>query len=156
MTIVEYAAAYQSGFQGTLRSLRARGLSPLEAEEIAQSAWCRGCAHLTQLREPRAVYRWVNSIALNLSRTVAKRRRLFCAMLPEQAATVASLDTDISIDINRTLQLCSAGQRWLLRKHYLYGSSRQEIADNLCISRAAVDQRVSRALARIRRTVRNV
>ena len=73
MTTEEYGTAYEHGFALTVRFLISRGLLTDAAEETAQAAWAKGWERLTQLRNEHMLLTWVNSIALNLYRSVRRK-----------------------------------------------------------------------------------
>jgi DNA-directed RNA polymerase specialized sigma24 family protein len=73
LTRERYGEAYQKGFDLTVRFLLSRGAWRDNASEVAQAAWARGWEHLIQLRNERLVLTWVNTIALNLYRSVLRK-----------------------------------------------------------------------------------
>ena len=74
MTRNDYAAAYQAGFDGTVRFLISQHFSPQAAEELAQDAWTRGWDSLSQLPNDTMIRSWINFIALNLARQRSQPR----------------------------------------------------------------------------------
>ena len=70
-----FAAAYQKGFPQTVRFLSSRGVPREAALDTAQSAWTKAWERREQLRNPSFVFTWVNSIALNVYRTLLRREK---------------------------------------------------------------------------------
>src|SRR6185437_12698289 len=76
MSREEYSQAYSVGFESTVRLLLSRGADRDRAREASQAAWAKGweCRH--QLRQPRKVLAWVNTIALNIFRNLRRHPML--------------------------------------------------------------------------------
>ena len=142
MTRDEYGVAYQKGYGLTVRFLVSRGLAWDTAQETAQAAWVRGWERLGQLRDPRMVLTWMNSIALNIHRCFLRREPLLHA-LPEIAAP-PKIDL-AAIDIKRILQCCTKKDRVVLQRHYLEGFKVREIASAHGWTETAVRIRLLRA-----------
>ncbi len=142
MTREEFGTAYQKGYKLTTRFLVSRGLSGDSAQETAQAAWVRGWEKLAQLRDPKMVMTWMNSIALNLYRS-SLRREPFLHELPE---LVAPSKTNLAaIDLQRVLKTCKKNDRMVLERHYLEGYQVREIADDNGWTETAVRIRLLRA-----------
>jgi RNA polymerase sigma-70 factor (ECF subfamily) len=142
MTREEYGAAYQKGYGLTVRFLVSRGLKYESARETAQAAWARGWERLAQLRDPRMVLTWMNSIALNIHRSRIRREPLF-QTLPE-VSTAARINL-AAIDVKRILRCCRKNDRIVLQRHYLEGYRVQEIASQHGWTETAVRIRLLRA-----------
>jgi RNA polymerase sigma-70 factor (ECF subfamily) len=142
MTRDEFGAAYKKGYALTVRFLASRGLTWDDAEETAQEAWTRGWERLGQLRDPRMVLTWTNSIALNIHRGSFRRRPL-PSTLPE-TATSPKLNL-AAIDVERILHFSKKKDRFLLQRHYLEGFTAQEIASEGTSTKNAVRSRLLRA-----------
>lgn len=149
MTSDEYGAAYQNGYEPTVRFLVSRGLSRADAEEMAQEAWAKGWERLWQLRQPQMVRSWINSIALNIHRGMLRRKQRFEELreigIPPRVNLAA-------IDLARILQPCRAQDRLVLQRHYLDGLDVREIASRHDLTAITVRVRMTRArqLARAR------
>jgi DNA-directed RNA polymerase specialized sigma24 family protein len=140
MTRDDYGRAYQRGYDLTVRLLISRGVKPEPARETAQAAWVRGWERVSQLRDERLVVNWVNSIALNLYRSVLRQPVL--QELPElRAAPVMNL---AAVDLELILKICRPGDRALLEQQVL-GMSAEEIARQKGVSETAVRIRWMRA-----------
>jgi RNA polymerase sigma factor (sigma-70 family) len=146
MTREEYGAAYQKGFNLTVRFLVSRGLAYDAAQETAQAAWVKGWERLSQLRDPSMVLTWMNSIALNIHRSYIRREPLLQA-LPE-LSTQPKINL-AAIDVRRILKTCKHNDRMVLQRHYLEGFKVQEIAQQQGWTETAVRIRLLSA----RRTV---
>jgi RNA polymerase sigma factor (sigma-70 family) len=142
MTREEYAAAYQKGYGLTVRFLISRGLAWDTAQETAQAAWARGWERREQLRDPRMVLTWMNSIALNIHRSFLRREPLQHA-LPE-IPTPPRVNL-AAIDVQRILQCCRKKDRIVLERHYLEGFKVREIATEHGWTETAVRIRLLRA-----------
>src|SRR5258708_17431342 len=103
MTRDEYGKAYSRGFDLTVRLLLSRGAPRDRAREVAQAAWVRGCERLAPLRNEELVATWVNTIALNVYRSVLRSEPPYPA-LPELSTTPGA--NLAAINIPRTLKVC--------------------------------------------------
>jgi RNA polymerase sigma-70 factor (ECF subfamily) len=142
MTRDEYGAAYQKGYQLTVRFLVSRGSTRDDAEEAAQDAWAKGWECLGQLRNSRMVLTWVNTIALNIRRSVLRREPSLLHLVPEiQASPKIDL---AAIDVNRILRSSGKKDRIVLQCH-LAGFNAQEIGVRHGWTEMAVKNRLFRA-----------
>jgi RNA polymerase sigma factor (sigma-70 family) len=142
MTRQEFGAAYEKGFNLTIRFLCSRGLSRDSASETAQAAWVRGWERINQLRDAKMLLTWMNTIALNLYRS-SLRREPFLHELPE---LIAKSRTNIAvIDLKRVLKTCKKNDQMVLERHYLEGYQVREIAMANGWSETAVRIRLLRA-----------
>jgi RNA polymerase sigma factor (sigma-70 family) len=142
MTREEYGAAYQKGYNLTVRFLVSRGLSYDSAQETAQAAWAKGWERLGQLRDSNMVLTWMNSIALNIHRSFIRREPLL-QTLPE-LSTPPKINL-AAIDVRRILKCCKTNDRMVLQRHYLEGYKVQEIANSQGWTETAVRIRLLRA-----------
>lgn len=142
MTREEYGAAYQKGYNLTVRFLISRGLSYDSAQETAQAAWAKGWERLGQLRDANMVLTWMNSIALNIHRSFIRREPLL-QTLPE-LPTPPKINL-AAIDVRRILKCCKTNDRMVLQRHYLEGYKVQEIANSQGWTETAVRIRLLRA-----------
>jgi DNA-directed RNA polymerase specialized sigma24 family protein len=141
MTRDEYGQAYQIGFESTIRLLLSRGAPSDRAREVAQAAWTRGWERLSQLRNDRLVRIWVNTIALNVYRSVLRREPAY-QPLPE-LSTRADVNF-AAIDVARILKICRPCDRALLEQH-MRGFTIEEIAHKQGASETAIRIRLLRA-----------
>jgi RNA polymerase sigma factor (sigma-70 family) len=142
MTTEEFGTAYEKGYSLTIRFLISRGLSGDCAQETAQAAWVRGWEKRAQLRDPKMVLTWMNTIALNLYRS-RLRREPFMQELPN---ITAPPKTNLAvIDLQRVLKTCKKNDRMVLQRRYLEGYQVREIARANGWSETAVRIRLLRA-----------
>lgn len=140
MTRDEYGRAYQHGYDRTVRLLLSRGVPSEHAREVAQSAWVKGWERLEQLRDEKLVVNWVNSIALNLYRSVL-REPVF-QELPE-LRTKPNVNL-AAIDMELILKICRPADRALLDQQ-IRGLAAEEIARQEGMTETAVRIRWLRA-----------
>jgi len=133
------------GYVATRRFLLARGAPLEDAEEIAQAAWARGWEYREQLRDPRMVGFWVNSIARNLFRA---RFRGPLKVPIDGLHPSYTMDLE-ALEIDRLLDLCPRKDRSLLEQS-LAGYSAEEIAQGAGITSTGIRVR----LLRIRQSLR--
>jgi DNA-directed RNA polymerase specialized sigma24 family protein len=147
MTREGYGQAYQKGFELTVRFLLSRGAWRDHACEVAQAAWARGWERLDQLRNESLVLTWVNTIALNLHRSVLRREP------PNQLSAELSGAADgvnlAAIDVARIFALCRPQQRDLLEQ-YMNGATTKEIAERHGVSETAIRIRMLRTRRQVR------
>src|SRR5580704_4556938 len=153
MTSEQYGSAYRNGFMRTVRLLIMRGLSCDSAQETAQAAWVRGWEKLAQLRDPKMVVTWINTIALNMYRT-SLRREPFLEELPD--VLIPPAVNLAAIDVQRILKFCKQNDRLVLQRRYLEGHEVREIAQNHGWSETAVRVRLLRARRAAAKTLASV
>jgi DNA-directed RNA polymerase specialized sigma24 family protein len=141
MTRDEYGQAYQRGYNLTVRLLLSRGAQRDRAREVAQAAWARGWERLSQLRNDQLVITWVNTIALNVYRSVLRCEPCY-QELPE-LSTKAGVDL-AAIDIARILRICRPCDRVLLEQQ-MRGVTAEEIAREQGVTETAIRIRLLRA-----------
>jgi DNA-directed RNA polymerase specialized sigma24 family protein len=141
MTRDEYGQAYQRGYNLTVRLLLSRGAQRDRAREVAQAAWARGWERLSQLRNDQLVITWVNTIALNVYRSVLRCEPSY-QELPELSAK-AGVDL-AAIDIARILRICRPCDRVLLEQQ-MRGVTAEEIAREQGVTETAIRIRLLRA-----------
>jgi RNA polymerase sigma-70 factor (ECF subfamily) len=129
------------------------------AEDLTQESMLRAWKHHDRLRDPRRSLAWLFQIAANVWRDQRRRRRHLVSQASSlegdlEANTVAadSLVADQD-DLRRALQAMQslpARQRQVLHLHACEGLTRDEIAEVLAISPAAVKASLSLARKRMR------
>lgn len=141
-----------------LRRLRDRGL----AEEVAQETVAAAVMALREnrLREPEKLPAFVFATARHLVQKAQREQaRELAHMTDSNAIGVESWQRDPdaalileeqTVKVRRALEQLNPGDRELLRQIYTEGESLEAIAENLGIENAAVRQRKSRALERLR------
>jgi RNA polymerase sigma-70 factor, ECF subfamily len=146
MTRNAFGQAYQTGFDRTVRFLTSRGAPRDGAMEAAQAAWVRGWERLSQLRNEDMILTWVNTIALNVYRGVARRQSL-SQPLPELHS---KFQVNISaIDADRVLKFCRPSERALLEQQ-MRGVTTEEIARDNGVTETAIRIRLMRARRAVR------
>lgn len=149
MTTTDYAQAYESGFQKTVRFLLSRGVEASTAEESAQAAWARGWEKRKHLKEAKRVVQWVNTIALNIFRGRYRKESREEAM-PIREFSVGPDNATARVDLDKSAESCSQGDWRLLKAHYMAGYSSSEIAEQTGLNPVTVRVRISRAKAKLR------
>jgi RNA polymerase sigma factor (sigma-70 family) len=151
MTQEQYADAYNRGFDMTVRSLVSRGVSGDTAEETAQAAWARGWEHRDQLRDPKRLLTWVNTIAMNLFRNACRRREI-CELPAE--IPIPPQTNPRTIDLGRVMDRCKPAEREMLQQHYLAGYTSKELAAQADCTASAVRVRLLRLRRRLQTMMR--
>lgn len=142
MTREEYGDIYNTGRERTIRFLLSRGAAPGLAPDIAQSAWLRGWERLSQLRDPRMIVTWINSIALNQYRRAVRNERLHHELQESMHGTIC-LDL-AAIDVAQILRVCRPPDRLLLEAQ-MKGVTAKELAREHGLTETAVRIRFLRA-----------
>jgi RNA polymerase sigma factor (sigma-70 family) len=143
MTGEEYGKAYKRGFDLTVRFLLSRGAWRDLADEAAQTAWVKGWERLDQLRNEGLVVTWVNSIALNVYRSLVRREPFKLAQdRPYEKTAAINL---AAIDVARILEFCRPCDQSLLRQQYVEGLTTSEIAQEYGVTETAIRLRLLRA-----------
>jgi RNA polymerase sigma factor (sigma-70 family) len=147
-----FAKAYKEGYQQTVRLLQKRGANRDLATEIAQEAWVRGWVKRGQLRNNLAVVSWVNSIAVNLMRSVLRgKRQIPISALNGAAKLVSKPSVNLAaIDVEHLSRACTNRQRTFVDKYAIAGFTTEEIAVAEKTTAGAVQQTISRARAMMR------
>lgn len=143
MTRDAYGQAYQKGFELTIRFLLSRGLPRDTASEVAQAAWVRGWERHRQLRNDDFVVTWVNTIALNVYRSLLRNESLVNREVQQIPDRVVAIDL-AAIDVGRMLRSCGSRDRILLEQ-YMDGFTMAEIARKHDSTETAIRIRLLRA-----------
>ena len=148
MTTDGYGQAYQQGFESTVRFLLSRGASSREnAEESAQAAWVKGWERLHQLRNEDTVGHWVNTIALNVHRSLIRKEASIQPLPEPHSPQLCSTRVTIAlaaIDAARILNLCRPRVRTLLEQQ-MRGFTPGEMASKHGVTETAIRIRLMRA-----------
>jgi len=150
MTTDDYSEAYESGYKRTIRFLLSRGLDAAKAEESAQAGWSAGWEKRSQIRKPKQVVQWVNTIALNIFR-VRYRKESVEEALPFQDPPAKYGNLNSRIDLARAVEKCPKVEWSLLSAHYAFGFTSGEIGAMLQQNPVTIRVRVLRAKERLRR-----
>lgn len=141
MTSEAYGKAYEKGFKLTIRFLWTRGCKDLSvAEEAAQQAWSHGWEKLEQLKNPDAVLAWINSIALNKQRAIARRDYEIPLAGNFPGGEAVSIN---ELHIRKELSKVHLVNRNLFLRH-LEGVSSETLASEMGLTEIAVRVRLSR------------
>jgi len=149
--------------------LRARGVERAAVEEVLQEVSAVAVENATRLRDPEKVAPWLYRIAvvsaLQYRRRLGRRRKLVERFAGTQSEQAASAEPDplvwLLADERRQLvrqaiaTLSSKNAEILLLKHTEDWSYRQ-LAEHLGISESAVDARLHRARAKMRKALAQV
>jgi len=149
MTSDNFGGAYTLGFKRTVRFLAAKGIPYHEAEETAQAAWAWGWERVSQLRDEASILTWVNTIALNKYRRIA-RSPGSVELLPEHGG-VSRIDTT-GMDLRHLLTRCRPCEQSIL-EHHMHGITAAEHGRELGITATAVRIRLVRARRAVRAQV---
>lgn len=144
LTESAFAGAYVSGCAMTKRFLVRQGARFDLAEELAQAAWAKGWEYRGQLRDPRVVTSWVNSIALNMHRGACRKP----IQVPLEEIS-ASPNLDLSIDMQRALAGLSAPERSRFERRYCEGYCVRDIAEREHTTEGAIRIRLMRTRRKI-------
>ncbi|MGJ5818175.1 RNA polymerase sigma factor [Paludibaculum fermentans] len=151
-----FESEFEAGFERTVRFLHSRGATGDVAEEIAQAAWVRGWERRNQLQSSESVVSWVNGIAKNMfrnmARTIYRTVPLNITQGPCSNAHCGhkTLELECQVDIQRVLEGEDKRDGLILRLFYEEGYDTREIATKLGLSAVAVRIRLCRLRRRIR------
>ncbi len=128
------------------------------AEDAVQSAWLVAWRKLRSVRDPERVRPWLLSVTANEARQIVRRRR----------GPVVEIDPDRPVDprgdpsaglerldLRRALARLSSDDRTLLALHYAVELNADELGAALGTSPAAARKRVTRAIERLRKELRD-
>ncbi|MFH5806799.1 RNA polymerase sigma factor [Alienimonas sp. DA493] len=137
--------------------LKASGLRPAEAEDVAQDAWLRVWNHIDDYDRTRPFRPWLFQIARNhalTQRRSAARRALRERDRGETAAPAPQphegLERQETVDaVTRCLGGLSEVERTCLTLRYREGLKNHEVADRLATPKGTVDGAFSRGLKKM-------
>ena len=146
----QFRTAYQKGFEKTLRFIGSRGIHPAQAEETAQAAWMKGWQRRDQLRDPKKILPWINTIALNQLR--GTKRKLCREEELVETADLRSRQSAMSarVDAARILGHCGEKDRKLLGLHHIEGHTTSEAGQRCGLKPTAARVRLMRLRQRLR------
>src|SRR5262245_24005888 len=127
------------------------------AEEAEQSAWAVAYRRLKDLRDPDRLRPWLMSIAANEARQIARSRRRRGVREVAVVDPGAAPDTDgvATIDLANALARLDPKDRAIVGLRFVGGFESAEIGQALGMSASAVRVRLHRALARLRKDLRD-
>lgn len=147
LTCEEYGLAYNRGFGRTVGFLQSRGLSRDDAMEKAQEAWTRGWERRHQIRDRSKTVLWINTIALNIHRSHARRQ----APPPLDKEPHEPPRVNMAgIMARQVLDRCREQDRAILVDHYLLENGIGELASQYGCTETTVRVRLLRARRRAR------
>jgi len=147
LTREEYGLSYDIGYRRTVGFLLSRGLSREDAMEEAQEAWARGWERRHQIRDRSKTVLWINTIALNIHRSHARRQApLSLDQEPHDPPRVNLA----GILAHQLLDRCRERDRAILVDHYLLENGVGELASQYGCTETTVRVRLLRARRRAR------
>lgn len=162
--LVQQALAEHRRWLATV--LRARGVEPATLDDVLQEVSAAAVEHADRLRDPQKIAPWLYRIAVTCAlqhrRRLGRKRRLIERLAATQHEPTASDEPDplawLLADEQRQLvrqaisSLPTRDAEILMLKHTEDWSYRQ-LAEHLGISGSAVDARLHRARAKMRRAL---
>lgn len=162
--LVQQALAEHRRWLATV--LRARGVEPAALDDVLQEVSTAALEHADRLRDPQKVAPWLYRIAVTCAlqhrRRLGRKRRLVERLAATHRESTASDEPDplawLLADERRQLvrqaisSLSARDAEILMLKHSEDWSYRQ-LAEHLGISESAVDARLHRARAKMRRAL---
>jgi len=94
-----FEGLFQQFYPWTCGLFRRRGLSPADAEDLAQETLVRAFREIGSLRQPELLRAWLRSIADNVLRNERRRRARFKRAAPEVALESARVEGGPTIDV---------------------------------------------------------
>jgi len=131
---------------------------PELAEDAVQSAWLVAWRKLHSLRDPDRVRPWLLSVTANEARQIIRRRRGPVVEIDVEIPGDARGDPSAGIerlDLRRALAHLSADDRAILAMHYLVDLSSDELGAAVGTSASTARTRLSRAVDRLRKELRD-
>lgn len=123
---------------------------------MAQEAWTKGWERLDQLRDSGRILPWINTIAINLYRSLRTTTR-YELPLDGHTAEIASACAELkACEARSVLDKCREQDSELLQSHYCRGFSIGEIARQNNWSDGATRTRLLRARRRSRSRITGV
>ena len=128
------------------------------AEDAVQSAWLVAWRKLRSLRDPDSVRPWLLAVTANEARQIVRRRRGPVIEIDVEIPGDARGDPSAGIerlDLRRALAHLSADDRALLAMHYVVDLSSDELGAAVGTSASTARTRLSRAVDRLRKELRD-
>ena len=128
------------------------------AEDAVQSAWLVAWRKLHSLRDPERVRPWLLSVTVNEARQIVRRRRGPVIEIDVEAPGDARGDPSAGIerlDLRRALAHLSPDDRALLAMHFAVDLSSDELGTAVGTSPSTARKRLSRAIDRLRKELRD-
>lgn len=147
----QFRKAYQQGFERTVRFVGSRGVYPGIAEETAQAAWTKGWQRRAQLRNPKKILPWINTIALNLLRGRKRKESREQELLETPDIRSRQAAMSARVDVARLLRQCGTTDRKLLGLHHMEGHTTAEAGRRCGLKPVAARVRLMRLRRRLRK-----
>jgi RNA polymerase sigma factor (sigma-70 family) len=128
------------------------------AADAVQSAWLVAWRKLHSLRDPECVRPWLLSVTANEARQILRRRRGPVVEINVEVPGDPHGDPSNGVerlDLRRALEHLSPDDRVLLAMHYAVDLSSDELAVAVGTSPSTARKRLSRAVARLRKELRD-
>ncbi len=128
------------------------------AEDAVQSAWLIAWRKLHSVRDPDRVRPWLLSVTANEARQIVRRRRGAVVEIdPDRPADPRGDPSRLveRLDLRRALARLSPDDRTLLGLHYAVELSPDELGAAVGASPSAARKRVTRAIERLRKELRD-
>lgn len=128
------------------------------AADAVQSAWLVAWRKLNSLRDPDRVRPWLLSVTANEARQLLRRRRGPVLEIDVEAPGDPRDDPStgvVRVDLRRALARLSADDRAVLGLHYGVDLTSDELAAALGTSPSTARKRLSRAVDRLRKELRD-
>jgi RNA polymerase sigma-70 factor, ECF subfamily len=128
------------------------------AEDAVQAAWLVAWRKLRSLRDPERVRPWLLAVTANEARQLLRRRRGPVVEIDVDVAADRRADPATGIerlDLRRALAHLSPDDRALLAMHYLVDLSSDELGAAVGTSPSTARTRLSRAVDRLRKELRD-
>ena len=145
---------YRHYFNRVREFIIKRGVSMVDAEDVAQEALIAGLEGLKAGRKPERLTLWLFGIARHLSfdrqRTPSDDRLDEVVDPKRRSARSMAIRREMDALLARALEEMTPNDREIVDLHYRAGLSRKEIADRLELQMEAVHTRCERAHSRLR------
>ena len=128
------------------------------AEDAVQSAWLVAWRKLGSLRDPDRVRPWLLSVTANEARQILRRRHGPAMEIRVDVAGDARSDPSDRVerlDLRRALARLSPDDRTLLAMHYAADLGSDELGAAVGVSPSAARKRLSRAIDRLKKELRD-
>ena len=128
------------------------------AEDAVQSAWLVAWRKLRSLRDPDRVRPWLLAVTANEARQILRRRRGPVLEIDLEAPGDRRSDPSHGVerlDLRRALSRLSPDDRTLLALHYAVDLGSDELGAAIGASPSTARKRLSRAIDRLRKELRD-
>lgn len=141
----DLAAFVSTHHRRAVRAVTAACGSVEVAEEAVQEALAKAWDRRTRHPQPDSMIAWVIAVAINETRSVARRSAREARAYGRVGMPVDGVDSQVNVDLRRALDSLPLRQRQVVVLHYLLGFDVASIAATLGISPGTVKSGLSRA-----------